>query len=499
MPATVQITRFVWIVAAGLCALTSSEDGDAAEPRRNILFIAVDDLRPELGCYGSPMVKSPNIDRLAASGLQFNRAYCQFALCNPSRASLLSGRRPETIQVFTLARFVRDGNPDVVTLPQFFKERGYESRSYGKIFHAGNGNHDDPISWTVPPWRNANDDEPSDTAPQAAPKKSKKKKASPAEPAPDPHANEKPYSAPDAGDEALVDGQIATKAIQALSELRDKPFFLGVGFIRPHLPFVAPKKYWDIYDPSRLRLASNPFLPKGAPAFASNDSSELRRYLDVPKEGPISDSEALKLIQGYFACVSYVDAQVGRVLAELDRLGLRENTIVILWGDHGYQLGEHGTWTKRTNWEIATRVPMILSVPGMKPGSKTDALVEFVDIYPTLVELCGFPMPAGLEGTSMVPLLKDPDRHWKTAAFSFYTNATTEMGRTNGRAMRTERYRLVEWSGTTATNLVYELYDHETDPDENVNLAVLPEHRTLVERLKKQLQVGWQGARVAAN
>jgi len=222
MPATVQITRFVWIVAAGLCALTSSEDGDAAEPRRNILFIAVDDLRPELGCYGSPMVKSPNIDRLAASGLQFNRAYCQFALCNPSRASLLTGRRPETIQVFTLARFVRDGNPDVVTLPQFFKERGYESRSYGKIFHAGNGNHDDPISWTVPPWRNANDDEPSDTAPQAAPKKSKKKKASPAEPAPDPHANEKPYSAPDAGDEALVDGQIATKAIQALSELRDK-------------------------------------------------------------------------------------------------------------------------------------------------------------------------------------------------------------------------------------------------------------------------------------
>ena len=489
-PSANPASRRAWLL---LFLATVSLQLCAAAPAYNVLFLAVDDLRPELGCYGRPVVNSPNIDRLAAQGLRFNRAYCQEALCNPSRASLLTGLRPETLRVFDLATHFRDLNPDVVTLPQVFKQNGYTSRSIGKIFHTTNGNHDDNESWSEPPWRGPGAD--ADEADGAAPAKPKNKKLPGKKAVTADHSNTLPYGAPDCDDDELLDGKIATKAVATLRQLKDTPFFLGVGFHKPHLPFVSPKKYWELYQESALKPAPNPFLPKDAPVFASNDAAELRRYKDVPAVGPISDAAALNLIHAYYASVSYVDAQVGRVLAELDRLGLREKTIVVLWGDHGYQLGEHGTWTKRTNWEIATRAPLIISVPGQKAvGTSTEALVEFVDIYPTLTELCKIAPPKNLAGTSFVPLLENPKRTWKTAAFSIYPKNIPGAGKGFGRAMRTDRYRMVEWSADGSDKRFYELYDHTTDSQENVNIANLPENQQLLLGLVDQLHAGWQKA-----
>jgi arylsulfatase A-like enzyme len=396
------------------------------------------------------------------------------------------------LRVFDLKTFVRKNNPDITTLPELFKNNGYETRSYGKIFHAGNGNHDDPRSWSVRPWHSTRDDSPAPPTAASAGSSPLKDESDPDTPN---HSDEAAYEVRDVGDEQLIDGQIASHAVAALRELKGGPFFLAVGFHRPHLPFVAPRKYWEWYHPQDIKLAPNPFLPKDAPACASNDAAELRRYKGIPETGPIPDKDALNLIHGYYACVSYVDAQVGRLLTELERLGLRSNTVVILWGDHGYQLGEHATWTKRTNWEIATRAPLLISVPKQKfRGRATAALVEFVDINPTLAELCHLPLPPKLEGSSFVPLLQDPARPWKTAAFSVYTKKTPELGNGIGRAMRTDRYRLVEWNGSACSLPIYELYDHRTDLQENVNIANLQENKRLLEGLVEQLRAGWQKA-----
>jgi len=459
----------------------------------NVLFIAVDDLRPELGCYGNTLIKSPNIDRLASQGLRFNRAYCQEALCNPSRASLLTGLRPETLGVYDLATHFRDRKPDVVTLPQFFKNHGYTSISLGKIFHTTNGNHDDNESWSEPPWKGpANEPEPPDGPAATQPKAKKKKKGKSATPD---RSNTLPYGNPDCGDDGLLDGKIATKAVAVLNRIKARPFFLGVGFHKPHMPFVSPQKYWALYDPAKIKLAPNPFLPKDAPTFASNDASELRRYKGIPASGPVSEETARQLIHAYYACISYTDAQVGRVLTELDRLGLRETTIVVFWGDHGYQLGEHGTWNKRTNWEIATRAPLLISVPGQKVvGATTDALVEFVDLYPTLADLCQLRAPANLEGTSFRPLIENPRRDWKPAAFSIYPKQIPGVGEGFGRAMRTDRYRLVEWSAPDREQRFHELYDHAVDPNENTNIANVSGNKELLAKLKHQLHAGWREA-----
>jgi arylsulfatase A-like enzyme len=457
----------------------------------NVLFIAVDDLRPELACYGHPIVKTPNIDRLASVGLRFNRAYCQFALCNPSRSSLLTGRRPESLKVYTLAAFVRDKNPDVTTLPQLFKDNGYATRSFGKIFHVGNGNHDDPLSWSARPWHTARDDG------GITKKKSPKSNAKNPEIDPDApdHSGELPYGDPDVPDEDLIDGQIARHAVAALKDLAPKPFFLAVGFHRPHLPFIAPKKYWDYYSNDKVPLATNTAAPVDAPWFASNDASELRRYKSVPAQGPVSPEMARRLIHGYYASVSYVDAQIGLLLAELDHLNLRSNTVIVLFGDHGYQLGEHGTWTKRTNWELATRAPLLISAPGpFARGKQTDGLVEFVDIFPTLAELCQLPLPSALEGTSLSPLLRNPERSWKSAAFSMYTRTVPELGKVFGRAMRTDKYRFIQWTAPSTNSPFYELYDHRSDPAENVNIANQPANRELVESLTRKLALGWRAA-----
>jgi arylsulfatase A-like enzyme len=451
----------------------------------NVLFIAIDDLRPELGCYGNAVVKTPNIDRLAQSGLRFNRAYCQFPLCNPSRASLLTGLRPETTEVLDLETFLRDKRPDVVTLPQLFKQNGYQSRSVGKIFHITNGNHDDAASWSAPGWQSPADDallavEPGSEAARAwTPPRSQPSGS---------RANDFPTRAPAVDDDKLIDGQIAATAVRVLGEIKDTPFFLGVGFHRPHMPWAAPRRYWDLYRRSDIPLAPNPELAEGAPSFASNNAGEVRGYKNVPKKGPIPDERARNFIHAYYACASYVDAQIGRVLAELDRLGLRDRTIIVLWGDHGYQLGEHGTWNKRTTWEVCTRVPLIITIPGQKTaGQSSQALVELVDLYPTLAELCSLTPPGDLEGLSLAPLLADPGLPWKDAAFSTYVKHVPSWGRSLARAVRTDRYRLIEWQGASAAAPIYELYDHQSDPQENVNVAGRSEYATVVKELTERL------------
>jgi len=481
---------------------------DAAEPGKfNVLFIAVDDLRPEAGCYGNPIIKTPNIDALAGRGTVFRRAYCQQAVCSPSRTSLLTGRRPDTTRVYDLQTHFRIHLPDVVTLPQYFKEHGYYTVGMGKIFHGG---LDDPQSWSVPHWNpggpgygkpetlaalaeqakqlRAENGGPASVVLQRDPKTGLVLKVS----APKYRARGPAWEDPDVADNALQDGKTADHAVEMLREIKDRPFFLAVGFLKPHLPFVAPRKYYDLYDRNDLKLAPNPFPPKDVPEIALHTWGELRAYLDIPATGPLSDAMALDLIHGYYAAASYTDAQIGRVLDELDRLGLREKTVVVLWGDHGWQLGEHGLWCKHTNFEIAARAPLIFSEPGQNsPGATTDALAEFVDIYPTLCELCGLPVPEGLEGSSLAPVIDDPARAWKPAAFSQYPR-----GKAMGYSMRTDRYRYTEWlPGKGGPAIAGELYDHQEDPQENVNLADRPEHATLRKQLSKQLHAGWREAR----
>jgi iduronate 2-sulfatase len=459
----------------------------------NVLFIAADDLRPELGCYGHSQVKSPNIDRLAAAGTLFERAYCQQAVCHPSRAALMTGMRPDTIQVYDLHTAFRLAKPDVVTLAQYFKQRGYHSQRFGKIFHMGHGVSDDAISWSektrglsAPRYGPAGEQllEELAKAAKANPPKNKETKS-----------NGLPWEAPDVADAELTDGEFTVAAIARLREIKDRPFFLAVGFKNPHLPFVAPKKYWDLYDPDKIQLASNPEPPKDSPAFAHATWGELRHYHGMPQSGPLSEDQARQAIHGYWAATSYVDAQVGMLLDELDRLKLRENTVVVLWGDHGWQLGEHGFWCKHTNYEVAARVPLIISAPGQKqPGGRSSGLVELVDIYPTLTDLCGLPTPVGLEGISLAPLLNDPHLPWKTAAFHLYPKKAPGGGKAMGRAIRTDRYRLVEWKSRKFPEPIYELYDQRDDPDENVNLANLPAHRKTVVKLSNQLNAGWRDA-----
>lgn len=472
---------------AGLAAGTVA--GAPARQKPNILFLAVDDLRPELGCYGRDYIKSPNIDRIAKGGMTFRRAYCQQAVCSPSRTSLLTGARPDTTKVWDLVTHFRNAIPDVVTLPQHFRQNGYFVQGMGKIYHPG---YDDTPSWSVP-WKTA-------PAPAYALLKTPEVRD---EDAPAPKGEKKkpgpPFESADVPDDFYRDGKVANMAVEALRNLatQSNPFFLAVGFAKPHLPFVSPKKYWDLYDPAQIRLAPNPYRPKGAPEYALTNSNELRNYVGMPAEGPIPEDVARRLKHGYYAAVSYTDAQIGKVLDELDRQDLARNTIVVLWGDHGWKLGEHGEWCKHSNVENDTNAPLLLRVPGMKSaGRQTNALVEFVDIYPTLADLAGLPVPAHVEGASFRPVLDNPNRAWKPAAFSQYPRGQKLMGY----SMRTDRYRFTVWVGRNDHTKVeaMELYDHQRDPQENVNIANDPANAGLVRSLTEQWRKGWRGAKPPA-
>jgi len=463
----------------------------------NILFIAVDDLRTDIGSYGNRDIVTPNIDRLSDMGLVFNNAYCQQAVCNPSRASLLTGLRPDIIKVWDLKTHFRTAVPDAITLPEYFKQNGYTVEGMGKIFHGGLS---DPQSWSSPKKNPQGHSLYSDTTmKRLAIRKEKLLK----EGIPESVIGGK-YRGPgvmsiDEPDNKRFDGALTDLAIDAMEEIT-QPFFLAVGYHRPHLPFVAPKKYFDMYDPDRIPLATNPYLPKGSPEIAMNTMYELRAYEDfadtpTPFEGSLTLEQRKRLKHGYYASVSFVDAQVGRLLAALENSGLNENTIIVLWGDHGWKLGEHNSWGKMTNYDDDTHAPLIIYVPWMKrKGIKTDALVEFVDIYPTLCELAGLQVSEKLEGCSFVPLINNPGRKWKSAVFSQYMRKHKEET-FMGYSLRTERYRYIEWINMESNQIVAkELYDHNSDPEENKNIAEETENKELVIELSAQLKNGWKSA-----
>jgi len=433
--------------------------------KRNVLFIVVDDLRPQLGCYGHKQMLSPNIDRLASEGVLFSRAYCQVPVCGASRASVMTSIRPTRNRFINYKTWADKDAPNAITLPEHFKNNGYHTISNGKVFHHRT---DAAESWSEEPWR------PKGTWLNylTAESKALLAKVGPRGPA---------FEAADVGDSDYFDGMIADKSISDLNRLKsmDKPFFLAAGFLKPHLPFNAPKRYWDLYKREEINLADNPFRPKGAPDAALHNWGELRQYANIPKEGPLDDELARTLIHGYYACVSYTDAQIGRILAELDNLGLRDDTVVVLWGDHGWQLGEHGLWCKHCNFETSLHSPLIVRAPGIKGPKNTNRLVEYLDIYPSLCQLCNLPVPSQANGTSFVPLMKNPNRPGKKAVFSRFIK---------GDSVKTDRYRYTEWTRENGDLYARMLYDHKTDPAENINISELPEDKELVEELSRMLK-----------
>ncbi len=451
--------------------------------RPNVLFIAVDDLRPQLGCYGHTQMISPNIDRLAGEGMLFSRSYCQVPVCGASRASLLTGVRPTPGRFVNFSTRADKDAPGVTVLPKHFRRHGYHTLSAGKVFH-----HlaDSADAWSEAAWRPQQNPRGYITPESLA---MVRRTRNPSLPGRRGRGRGPAQEAPDVGDSEYADGKLADKAIADLRRLKggEKPFFLALGFFKPHLPFTAPKKYWDLYPRDRIDLADNPFRPKGAPDAALHNWGELRNgYTGIPPKGPLPAELARTLVHGYYACVSYIDAQIGRVLTELRRLGLGDNTIVVLWGDHGWNLGEHGLWCKHCNFETSLHSPLLIRAPGFPRGLTSPALTEYVDIYPTLCDLAGLPQPKHLEGSSLVPLLANPAKPWKTAVFSRFRN---------GDSVKTHRYRYTQWRRGTAAPYARMLYDHKTDPHENVNLSERPAHQALVQQMQRTLQAGWKAVR----
>jgi iduronate 2-sulfatase len=445
-----------------------------ATDRPNVLFIPVDDLRPQLGCYGHRQMVTPNIDRLAGGGVVFTRAYCQVPVCGASRAGLLTGVRPTRSRFVDYKTWADRDLPRALTLPEHFRNHGYATIANGKVFHHLTDCAE--RSWSEAPWHpnSAGGDwrnyllEESRAGSSAA-------------------GAGTPFECADVPDNAYFDGQIAERTVRDLNRLArsDGPWFLAAGFLKPHLPFNAPSRYWDRYRPDDVELADNPIPPQDAPREALHNWGELRQYLGIPAEGPLPEPLAQRMVRGYYAATSYTDAQVGLVLDELDRLGLSDNTVVVLWGDHGWQLGEHGLWCKQCNFDTSLRAPLVVRCGRAGQGLVCHALVEFADVYPTLCELAGLPLPDHLEGTSFVPLLHGPDQSWKSAAFSRYRA---------GDSVRTDRYLYTQWTDEDGTVAAHMLYDHDADAAENHNVADRRVNSTVVGELREMLREGWRGA-----
>lgn len=464
----------------GVAFLVGEARAADSPSRPNVLFIAVDDLKPTIGCYGDTHARTPHIDRLASRGALFERAYCMQAVCAPSRNGVLTGLRPQTLRIYELSTNFRQSVPEVVTLPQHFKQLGWKTEALGKLFHVGHGNHEDPVSWSVPHWK-------AKSIGYALPEN----KAQPTrEEARFDNQNPRdlprgaPFENADVPDNAYGDGKIADEAIlrlQAAKQNPDQPFFLALGFLKPHLPFCAPKKYWDLHDPSQLPMPTRSTPPEGAPPFAPQFGGELRQYSDIPESGPLDEAKARQLIHGYYAATSYMDAQLGRVLEALDELQLTGNTIIVLWGDHGWHLGDHGMWCKHTNYEQATHAPLIIAAPGKPVGRRTTTITEFVDIYPTLCDLAGVEKPFHLQGESLVKVMEqDSPSAPEQSAFQVYPRSNKEHGPMLGQALRTDRYRYVEWQKRDGSVAARELYDMQNDPGETVNQADNPEFAEVV-------------------
>jgi len=466
----------VLAISLTIAALTVQFAYGQTAKHKNVLFIAVDDLKPMLGCYGVTNIITPNIDQLATNGVIFSNAHCQYAICSPSRASLLTGMRPDYTQIWDFKSRMRDINPDILTIPQYFKNSGYTSIGMGKIFD-GRGcdgwDTQDVPSWSEPlrmvgrglVYLNTTDP---------------KKKPS--------------TEIADVNDYAYKDGLIAQTAIQELQTLskQDKPFFLAVGFLKPHLPFCAPKKYWDMYNREDIKLPYYRKLPEGSPSYAFQDSWELKGgYTDIDRRKPIPEAKQKELIHGYMACVTYIDKLVGEVIDELKATDQYENTIIVLWGDHGWHLGDHGMFCKHTNYEQATRSPLIFSGASIKAKDiDCSSPTEFVDIFPTLCDLAGLKKPAHLDGTSLLPILdgkKTAVKDFAVSQFARNTNGKSLMGYT----YRDNRYRYTAWVKKNFKNgektgpiVAEEFFDYETDPQETKNLINEPEYKKEIKRLR---------------
>ncbi len=463
----------VVVMCAAAVGVASAAQSQETQPEQapNVLFIAVDDLRPQLGCFGHENIVSPNLDRLASEGIAFRRSYCMVPTCGASRASLMSGIRPARNRFVSYLAWAEKEAPGITTLNTHFRNNGYHTVSNGKIFHHPT---DSLAGWSERPWRPSN--KQLHVGHYARPETVAMAKKNPRGRGP-------AFESADVPDEKYGDGRLAAKAVADLRRLKelDAPFFLAVGFFKPHLPFVAPKKYWDLYPKDEIHLPSNYAPPKDVPDGALHNSGELRAYAGIPPKGPLTDDAARNLIRGYYACVSYTDAQIGKLLDELDRLNLADNTIVIVWGDHGWNLGEHTLWCKHCCFETSMRAPIIIRAPGIDGGKTTDGLTEFIDIYPSLCELAGLPLPAHLEGTSFVPLLKNPTMPWKAAAIGRYSRGDT---------IRTDAHRYTAYSNAKNATTGRMLYDHQTDTDETVNVSEQAANRELVDDLHERLLQG---------
>jgi iduronate 2-sulfatase len=481
-----QIKRREFLKAAGW-GLAGVGLAAIAEPARavtrkkfNVLFVGYDDLRVQLSTYGYEQMKTPNFERLARMGLQFNRAYIQQAVCAPSRASFLTGCRPDTTGVdfpytpWFETEFLAK-HRDIGT---YFKDNGYYTRYLGKVHHG---------RFTTP-----------QTEPlyQAAPGGIPGRKY--AFPAGEGHYTRwrdkvPPWEAGDVPDTEYEDGLIAEEAIRTMERAvkAGKPFFVSPGFYKPHLPLCCPKKYWDLYRPEDIRFPEVTDLSPNQPTIAMSRNSGLWRHKGFPTP-EYTEDQLRTLIHAYYACTSFADAQLGKLLDALERMNLMNSTIILVWSDHGYHTGHHGSWGKWTNFECATHSPLYIYVPGMKCAAKqTDALVEYVDMYPTLTGLCGLRTPDYVEGTSFAALLDDPQRPWKKAAFSQFPRPQDR----EGYSMRTARYRYIEWRDKkTGKPVARELYDHQSDPHEADNIVDRPENRQIVEELAKALKEGWEKA-----
>lgn len=464
----------------GLClnlALVSCNDKNEIKQKKlNILFIAIDDMLPVLGCYGNTTVHSSNIDALAESGVTFFNAYCQMAISNPSRASLMTGLRPDNIKVWTLKPHFREEKPDAVTLPQYYKEHGYATREIGKIYHDP-AYHKDPQSWSGPSRYNVTQNGKGNkyNLPENCfPNRSKA-------------ASVECVIVPDT---AYIDGKVCDAAIEVLREMGDSTFFLAVGFRRPHLPFTAPKKYWDLYDRNDFQdELKDATKPVNSPEIAYHNSNELRGYEDINNQGEIPEEKQLELLHGYFASLSYIDAQIGKLITELKRLGYYDNTIIVLYSDHGFHLGDFGLWGKTTNFEASTRVPLIFSGPGIERGITSTSIVELIDIYPTLIGLTHADSKPELGGITLAPILTGEKTSAKDFALSQivrpYADAVnSKTPQKMGYALRTPEYRYIEWRNVEDTSVFErELYKMKDSFVEKQNIASQPENEDIINRL----------------
>ncbi len=457
-----------WFLLSCLWLFSLSTICLAAEdtPKPNVLFLICDDLNCDLGCYGHPLVQTPNIDRLAKQGVRFERAYCQYPLCGPSRASFMAGMYPDQTLVKRNAIYIREHVPNVQTMSQMFRNAGYFATRVGKIYHynvpkhIGTGGHDDPYSWdqTINPCGRDVTDE------------SKIFSLRPGN-----FGGTLSWLAADGTDEEQTDGIAASHAVRLLKQYGEskQPFFLAVGLYRPHTPYVAPKKYFDLYPLTKINVPTVPegyldTIPKPAQMSLLRKKDQVNLKEDLAKQA----------IQAYYASITFADAQLGRILDGLDAAGLRENTVIVFTSDHGYHMGEHGYYQKTTLFENAARVPLIISGPGVIAKGKTaNSPAEMIDFYPTLGELCGLKPPRSISGVSLVPALKD-------AAASPRKSALTHLG--DGYSLRTKRYRYTEWGKDGMQGA--ELYDHETDPEEMKNLVNSPDHAPIIKELSPLLR-----------